>query len=99
MIDPTSGLLRVLQVLDLLEIHYMVGGSGASSVHGVWRSTGDIDIVARIRPEDIEPLAEELQRDFYVETGQIRSALERSRSFNLIHIPSSYKFDIFPLTS
>lgn len=68
----------------------MLGGSGASSVHGLWRATGNIDLVARIRPEDIEPLVDELRRDFYVDAG---------RSFNVIHLPSSYKFDIFPLTS
>jgi hypothetical protein len=29
----------------------------------------------------------------------MRDALESGRSFNLIHFASSYKFDIFPLTS
>ena len=99
MIDPAAGLIRLLQALDLLGIHYMVGGSGASSVYGIWRTTGDIDIVARIGPDDIEPLAGELQRDFYVDAGQIRMAIDAGRSFNVIHLPSSYKFDIFPLTS
>jgi hypothetical protein len=27
----------------------------------------------------------------------IEEALHRNRSFNLIHLPSSYKFDLFPL--
>lgn len=99
MTDPATGLIRLLQVFDLLEIHYMVGGSGASSVHGLWRVTGDIDIVARIRPEDIEPLVGELQRDFYADASQMRAAIDHGRSFNLIHLPSYYKFDIFPLTS
>jgi len=89
-IDPTTGLIRLLQTLDRLEIQYMVEGSGASSVHGLWRATGDIDLVARIRRENIEPLVDELRRDFYIDAG---------RSFSVIHLPSSYKFDIFPLTS
>ena len=76
----------LLHALDLLEIHYIVGGSVASSFHGVWRATGDIDIVARIRPEDIEPLVEELRRDFYIDSGQIRMAIDTDRSFNLIHL-------------
>src|SRR5262249_40184677 len=91
--------IRLLQALDLLEIHYLVGGSVASSYHGVWRATGDIDIVALVRGEDIEPLVEELRREFYVDAGQIRAAIDTGRAFNLIHLPSSYKFDIFPLTS
>ena len=99
MTDPTAGLIRILQVLDLLEIPYMMGGSGASSFHGVWRSTGDIDIVAHIRSEDIAPLVEGLQQDFYIDDGQIRAAIEQGRAFNLIHLATSYKFDLFPLTS
>ena len=99
MIDPTTGLIRLLQVLDLLEIHYLVGGSVASSLHGVWRATGDIDIVALVRSEHIEPLVEELHREFYADAGQIRTAIDAGRPFNLIHLPTSYKFDIFPLTA
>ena len=96
---PGEGLLRLLEVFNRLEIPYMIGGSGASSVHGLVRTTGDIDIVAKIVPENAPSIATELQQDFYVDEGQIRSALEHSRSFNLIHYGSSYKFDIFPLTA
>ena len=99
MSDPTAGLVRLLQVLDLLEIHYLVGGSVASSFHGVWRATGDIDIVALVRSEDIDPLVEELHREFYADAGQIRTAIDAGRPFNVIHLPTSYKFDIFPLIS
>src|SRR5438128_8340166 len=77
----------------------MMGGSSASSVHGLWRATGDIDIVARIRLDDIEALVEELQKDFYVDALQIRTAIDAGRSFNVVYLPLSYKFDIFPLTS
>ncbi|MBI3680270.1 MAG: hypothetical protein HY235_07710 [Acidobacteria bacterium] len=35
----------------------------------------------------------------YIDADQIRSAIERERSFTIIHFKSSYKFDIFPLTS
>jgi hypothetical protein len=68
-IDPTAGLIRVLQTLDLLKIPYMMGVSGAGSVHGVWPTAGNIDFVARIRPEDIELLVDKLQRDFYIDAG------------------------------
>ncbi|MCP5112137.1 MAG: hypothetical protein GY953_15010 [bacterium] len=94
---PTAAFERLLEVLDRLEIHYMVAGSGASSTHGIWRATGDIDIVVRMDREDIPLLVEELERDFYIDAGQIRSALDLGRSFNVIHFKSAYKFDIFPL--
>lgn len=96
---PGEGLLRLLEAFDRLEIPYMIGGSGASSVHGLVRTTADLDIVARIGADDVQPLVQELQPEFYIDGPQVRSALEHSRSFNVIHYQSSYKFDIFPLTA
>src|SRR5579864_2180951 len=97
--SPGEGLLRLLEVFDRLEIPYMIGGSGASSVHGLARTTGDIDIVARVSFEDALPLATELQQDFYIDEEQVRAAIQHGRSFNVIHLRSSFKFDIFPLTA
>jgi hypothetical protein len=37
--NPTEGLKRVLEVLNGLGISYMVGGSVASSIHGIYRAT------------------------------------------------------------
>lgn len=98
MTDPEVGFIRLLEAFDRLEIPYMVAGSTASSVHGMWRATQDVDFVARIRAEDVDPLVEELQSEFYIDADQIRSAIENRRSFNVIHFESSYKFDVFPLS-
>ena len=95
--SPGEGLLRLLEVFDRLEIPYMIGGSGASSVHGLVRTTADVDIVANLG-ENVQSLAAQLQGEFYIDEQQIRAALEHGRSFNVIHYRSSYKFDIFPLT-
>jgi len=96
--SPGNGLLRLLEVLDRLEIPYMIGGSGASSVHGVPRTTADVDLVVKIGAHDVPPLVTELRSDFYIDEDQVREAIEHTRSFNVIHYRSSYKFDIFPLT-
>jgi hypothetical protein len=98
-VSPGEGLLRLLEVFDHLEIAYMIAGSGASSVHGLVRTTGDIDMVARIGLQDVRSLVTELRQDFYIEEVQVRTALEHSRSFNVIYLRNSYKFDIFPLTA
>jgi hypothetical protein len=95
--SPGEGLLRLLEVFDRLEIPYMIGGSSASSVHGLVRTTGDVDIVANFR-DHVQSLVRELQAEFYIDEQQVRAALEHGRSFNVIHYRSSYKFDIFPLT-
>ena len=95
--SPGDGLLRLLEVFDRLEIPYMIGGSGASSVHGLVRTTGDVDIVANVA-ENVQALVSQLQGEFYIDERQVRAALEHGRSFNVIHYRSSYKFDIFPVT-
>ena len=88
---------RVLACLDLLEIRYLVGGSLASSIHGIARSTRDIDVVAAIAADQVTDLATELSREFYIDPETAREALRLGRSFNLIHFTTSHKFDIFPL--
>ncbi len=90
---------RLLAAFDSLEIHYMVGGSAASGLYGHVRLTRDIDVVARIRMEDIGPLVKALESEFYLDAGRIRSAIELGRSFNLIHFQSNFKFDVFPLAA
>jgi hypothetical protein len=44
--EPLEVTIRVARVLDALGVEYLVGGSLASSLHGVPRATQDVDIVA-----------------------------------------------------
>ena len=97
MINARTALLRLIEVLDGMAIRYMIGGSLASSAHGTYRSTNDIDIVAEIKEQDIPRLVSQLSGDFYADAETMREAVRRGRSFNMIHFASSYKFDIFPL--
>ena len=91
--------LRIFaDVLDRLGIPYLIGGSVASSVRGIARATRDIDIVAHILGIHAEPLARALGKDWYAEPNQIREAISHGRPFNVIHIRSGNKFDIFPAT-
>ena len=95
--DPETAFLRLLEGLDRLELPYMVAGSVASSVHGFWRATNDVDIVVRLTQERVTELVEEFKTDFYVDQDQVFQALRYRRGFNMIHLNSAYKFDIFPL--
>jgi hypothetical protein len=97
--DVVKGFQRLVDVLDGLAIPFMVGGSVASSVRGIYRATNDIDIVARLSERDIPRLASELGAEFYSDAEMMRDALRRGRAFNVIHYASSAKFDIFPITS
>jgi hypothetical protein len=87
---------QLAATLDSLAIPYLIGGSLASSVHGIYRSTNDIDIVAAVGEEHVEPLVANLAKDFYADAETIQEALRLGRPFNLIHFAGGYKFDIFP---
>ena len=47
--EPVRIALRIGEVLDRLEVAWIVGGSVASSIHGIPRATQDIDLVADLR--------------------------------------------------
>jgi hypothetical protein len=93
--DPFTVLSLVANVLEQQRISYVLFGSLASSIHGMYRSTADIDIVADVHSEQVIPLLIALQKDFYVDEHAVRDAIERRRSFNAIHFDSVFKVDIF----
>lgn len=99
MANSFDAFARVLGVLDRMEIPYLVGGSVASSVHGISRPTMDADLVADLRPDQADEFAASLQPDFYADPIAIREALSRMRAFNVIHLATTFKIDIFPLRS
>lgn len=93
--DATSITLLVTQTLERLGIRYAVGGSLARSLYGVMRSTLDVDIVADMRLEHIQPLVTALSKQFYADDEMMKDAIERQSSFNLIHYETAFKVDIF----
>jgi hypothetical protein len=80
-----------------LEIPYYIGGSVASSIFGLPRSTMDVDIVADIKKSHVKDLTVILQNDYYIDPDVIIEAIERKSSFNLIHFDTMMKIDIFIL--
>jgi len=101
-------MLLVTQDLEALEISYFVGGSLAAIVHGEYRATRDVDIVADVRGEHVAALIRAWADAFYVQTEDlweaIRSAVRyrndarRRATFNLIHFDTGFKVDIFVYT-
>ncbi len=91
-----SALLRVLELLDGLGVRYVVGGSFASSAHGVPRSTNDADVVVDMSVSQAQGLAGQLGAGFYSDVRMMEDALQRGTSFNVIHLSSNFKIDFFP---
>jgi hypothetical protein len=93
--NPFAVLSLVANLLEQQRIKYVLVGSLASSIHGMYRSTADIDIVADVKSEQVIPLLHALQADFYVDENAVREAIVRRQSFNAIHFDSVFKVDIF----
>ena len=74
--DTTHVTLLVTQTLERLGVSYAVSGSLASSLHGVMRSTLDVDIVADMRLEHIQPLVAALSKEFYADDEMMKDAIE-----------------------
>lgn len=86
---------RLVRHLGDLGVPHYIGGSIASSIHGVMRATADVDVVVFMTPGQGRRLAERLQREFYVSDTAAEDAIRRGGGFNVIHLASSLKVDLF----
>ncbi|MBW1802310.1 MAG: hypothetical protein JRJ85_16470 [Deltaproteobacteria bacterium] len=97
--EPIQITQQIAQEFESLGIRYLIGGSLASSLHGIPRATNDVDMVADITDEHIPPLVNALESEFYIDAEMIREAIQRRSSFNLIHLATMFKADVFILKS
>ncbi len=90
-----AALAPVLDALRRLGVRHYVGGSIASSAHGVARSSVDADVVAELAPRHVAGLVAALEASYYVPEARIREAAARRTSFNVIHLETMLKVDVF----
>ena len=95
--EPLLIVREVVDVLDELEIPYLLGGSLASSFHGIPRATLDADLVVDMGLRHIEPFMSALTRNYYMDAGAMREAVQNRSSFNVIHLQTMFKVDIYLL--
>ena len=93
--EPLLVVARLAATFDELSVPYIVGGSLASSVYGVPRATQDVDLVDNFRLEHVEPFTASLTDEFYVDPDMARDAIQRRASFNVVHLATLFKADIF----
>lgn len=95
--EPIRVVATVARAFDSLGIRYLIGGSVASSLYGVPRATQDVDLVADVRLNHVDALTSALTGEFYVDADMIRDAIQRRASFNVVHLATMFKADIFLL--
>ncbi len=93
--EPLAVTIQVTTVLDELGAPYLVGGSLAGAIHGLVRTTQDADLVVDMRDEHALPFAKAVQDEFYVDINVIYSAIRHQSSFNIIHLRTMFKVDVF----
>lgn len=92
---PTGLIIHVAGILERLGIPYHVGGSVASSAHGMYRASADVDFVIDPTPGQLQALAGALEPEFYVSRAAVAEALAQRGTFNAIHEATSFKVDFF----
>jgi hypothetical protein len=93
--EPLAVTLLVIEAFERLNIPYMIGGSLASSLHGIARSTLHSDIVADLRIGQVAPLVDMLRLGFYIDENMIVDAIHHQSSFNVVHLKTAFKVDVF----
>jgi len=93
--EPIEVTLVVTGVFERLGVPYLIGGSLASTLYGMVRTTQDSDIIAEMHAEHIQPFVSALEADFYVDQEMIAESIQRNSSFNIIHRDTMFKVDVF----
>ncbi len=93
--DLVAALRPVTSAFEAQGVRYFLGGSIASSAHGIARGSLDADVVAELGSADVEPLVRRLGGAYYAPIDQMHRAVVERRSFNLIHLTTMFKLDIF----
>ena len=93
--EPVYVTLLVVDILEQLNVPYLIGGSFASTSYGRVRTTQGVDIVAALEHQHITPLIAALGEAFYADEPAIRRAIEQRTSCNLIHQDTMFKVAIF----
>lgn len=93
--DIIAALIPLVDVFRQLGISYHIGGSIASSAYGIARATLDIDVVADLSLKQAPLLTRALERQYYIEELSIADAVRNRSSFNIIHLDTIVKIDVF----
>ncbi|HXH57072.1 hypothetical protein [Iamia sp.] len=90
-----SSLGAIIDALDGAGIPHMLAGSFASSLHGLARTTADIDLVIDPAAGAVDRFVDRLDVDrFYVDRQAARRASDQRDQFNVIDTATGWKVDL-----
>jgi hypothetical protein len=93
-VDLATIIFEVAQVLDELHVEWHLGGSIASSIHGMQQLAQDVDFVVHLDPQQLPMLLSHLKERELLSKDLLQEAVSQPSSFSLIHLASLIKVDI-----
>lgn len=96
-LQPTELLAVMLparRALEDLRVSYYLGGSIASSLHGMQQLAQDIDLVVDLGEPTLPALFAVLRQHYLFDEAEARKAVRARTSFPLIHLGSLMKVDV-----
>jgi len=96
-VDLLVVMLPARRALKDLHVPYYLGGSIASSLHGMQQLAQDIDLVVDLGEQTLPSLFAVLGQHYLLEEDEAREAMREHKPFPLIHLDSLMKVDVvFP---
>ncbi len=89
--------LRVVEILNKMDIPYFLTGAMAVVYYGEPRTTHDIDLIIVVKESDVNLMVINFEQDFYIDEFSIRTAIEEKDMFNAVHKETGFKVDFWIL--
>jgi hypothetical protein len=94
MVTELATAFEVGSHLDAIGVVWLVGGSVASSLFGEPRAAANIDLVTDLRERHVTEFLRRMSA-YHVDADAVRKAVVARGSFNVIHVDSITKLDVF----
>ena len=95
--DIEAVTLKVVEILNRINIPYLVTGALSVVYYGEPRTTHDIDLVVQIKEKDISTIIKNFQDDFFISEESIRASIREGGMFNAVHKDTNFKVDFWIL--
>jgi hypothetical protein len=93
--DAMDAIRKFIAAIEMLGIDYYIGGSIASIVYGMARTTRDVDLILTVRPENVPLLVQGLESEFYVDRLAAERSIANGDYFNVLDLRTIFQVDVF----
>ncbi len=93
-IDLLTVMLPALQAFDEQNLFWYLGGSIASSLHGMQQMAQDIDLVVNLHSQNLSSLLPLLRQHYAFDDDAFQEAVSQRTACSLIHLDTLMKVDV-----